>query len=287
MKTPSLRMYGSATVELIVTLLALAPFLVGIPLLGKQLDIKHKAYDATRYSAWERTVWSNAGPRNRKSDEEISLESRDRALGDPRSGLISTLAVREQGVGENPLWRDSGNRRMVRSQDGADGIRFALEEQQSPVDVGYWFVPGIAHGQGPIERVAETLQVRNLNLNRYGFATASTSIAIRPLLSRAAQRSPSLDPAVEGESVARPLVQQAAAAILSDTWSALDENSMRRRIDDVTTNELIEELERPARAIGMQARGKGEPLYGEGQYGWGLDLRPRSTTLPAAYIRRR
>jgi hypothetical protein len=37
----------------------------------------------------------------------------------------------------------------------------------------------------------------------------------------------------------------------------------------------------------MQARGKGEPLYGEGQYGWDPDLRPRSTTLPAAYIDRR
>ena len=65
------------------------------------------------------------------------------------------------------------------------------------------------------------------------------------------------------------------------------ENTMQRRVDYVTTNELIEELEQPGRAIGLQALGKGQPLYGEGQYGWDPDLRARSTALPAAYITRR
>jgi hypothetical protein len=55
----------------------------------------------------------------------------------------------------------------------------------------------------------------------------------------------------------------------------------------VTVNELIEQLELPGQPIGMQALGKGRQLFGEGQFGWNPDLRPRSSTLPAAYVDRR
>ena len=34
----------------------------------------------------------------------------------------------------------------------------------------------------------------------------------------------------------------------------------------------------------MQALSKGGPLYGEGQYGWDPNLRPRSNALPSAYV---
>lgn len=280
------RVQGNATVEVIVALLAVSPFLVGIPLLGKQLDVKHKAYDAARYSAWERTVWSNVGTTHRKTDDDIYMESRDRVLGDPRSGLIPAAALREQGTGENALWRDGKNRRMLSYENGAVATRLVLDDARSPIDVGYSFAPGVAYGGGPVERVAEALRVRNLGLNRHGFANASIAIGLRPLLRRVAQRRVALGERPETREEDRP-VQRATAAILSDTWSARDENTLRRRVDEVTTNELIEELERPGRLMGMQARGKGEPLYGEGQYGWDPDLRPSSTTLPAAYIRRR
>jgi hypothetical protein len=278
---------GNATVELIVSMLAVAPFLVGIPLLGKQLDVKHKAYDSARYSVWERTVWSSAGAANRKSDTDISLESRDRLLGDPRSGIIPIDRVRELGLSENPLWRDAEARRIVSHGSGATGFDLELAERPSPVDVGRWIAPGVAYGEGSAGRIGEALQLHHLGLNRHGLASASASIAVRPILARAFGESPSLGVATRRQRVEEELAQGASAAILSDTWSARDEHTMQRHVDDVTTNELIEEIERPGRAMGMQARGKGQPLYGEGQYGWDPDLRARSTVLPVSYVRRR
>jgi hypothetical protein len=162
-----------------------------------------------------------------------------------------------------------------------------MVEQAPPVEVGTWLAPEIAYGEGWLDRIADALKVRDLGLDRRGFVDATTSIALRPRLLEVSQRGRSLGGALDASQDADPLVQPATAAILSDTWSASDENMLRHRVDHVTTDEMIEELERPGRIIGMQARGKGAPLYGEGQYGWDPDLNPRSTALPAAYIRRR
>ncbi len=89
---------GNALVETIVVLVALLPFLGGIVLLGKQLDMKHKSFDALRYSVWERTVWKGSGA-NGKSDAEITMEALDRSFGDPQPGISSAgVAARRGGV---------------------------------------------------------------------------------------------------------------------------------------------------------------------------------------------
>jgi hypothetical protein len=278
------RQRGAAMAETIVALLALTPFIAGVPLLGKQLDVKHKSFDAARYSVWERTVWRSDGASNRKSDADITLEMRDRTLGDPRAGLLATDALRARGITENPLWRDRQRERLLDYDDNGAPISRTHDERPTPVDVGYFLVPGVAYGDGPISAVAAALQVDDLNLNRNAFATTSVSVGLRPVLSRATDQPPTLAVRNAAQGQHGQLVQRAAGAVLSDTWSANDENHLRRRVDDLTTNELIEDLERPGRPIGMQAVGRGQPLYGEGQYGWDPDLRPSSNTLPAAYI---
>lgn len=279
-------MRGNAMTEVIVALLALSPLLVGIPMLGKQLDIKHKAYDASRYSIWERTVWSNAGSTHRKADSDISLESLDRLFGDPRSGLISSQTIRELGVSENVLWRDGNHERLIIHRDGAFPMQLAMLSRSAPVEVGYELATGVAHGGGVLEPVAKALLLDHLDLERSGFVTSSLSVALRPMLPLAAHKARSLANTTELRDEPEPLAQRATAAILSDTWSAATESSLRRRIDEVTANELIAELERPSRLLGMQALGKGEPLYGEGQFGWDPDFRPSSSMLPASYLRR-
>lgn len=248
---------GNAMVETIVALAVLTPFLAGIALLGKQLDVKHKSFDALRYSVWERTVWSG----NAKSDGDITVEALDRTLGDPSTGVIAIDSLRSEGVSRNPLWRH-------KRQALLNSTSFRSSESAAPVDVGYVLIPGLAHGTGPVGTLADALRMGDLNLNRRSFASATVEANVRPLLAHHDS----------------PLVQRATGALLSDSWSPRDEADFGRRVDRITANELIEDLELPGRILSMQAPGKGEPLYGEGQYGWDPELRPRSNTLPAAYI---
>jgi hypothetical protein len=256
---------GNALAETIVALTALLPFIGGIVLLGKQLDVKHKSFDALRYSVWERTVWSGSGA-NAKSDMELTMEIVDRAFGDPRAGVLAAGSLQSAGVSRNPLWQHHGQSLLTSPSGAATSARF--RDDVAPVDAGRAFMSALTHGSEPLAATASVLQMDDLGLNPHGFASATIAASIRPF---------------PGSSE-RPLEQRATGALLSDTWSPRDEQELGRRVDDITANELIERLERPGRVIALQALGKGEPLYGEGQYGWVLRLRPQSNVLPAAYV---
>ena len=270
--TKLIRQQGNALVEAIVSLVTLTPFLIGMVLLGKQLDMKHKSYDALRYSVWERTIWRGGGA-NAKTDSDITLEVLDRSLGHPQAGLSSLASLREAGVSRNPLWRDHQGQWML---EGGAGAALSTYSDDTPAaEVGYMLIPALAHGEAPVAAAARALRLDDLNLNRRSFAGATVSVRVKPVLAQFADHS---------ATAHSPLIQQARGALLSDTWSSRDEGEFRRRVDDVTANELIETLEMPGRPIAMQALRKGGPLYGEGQYGWDPDLRPRSSALPAAYV---
>lgn len=261
-----MRNRGSALFETIVALLALAPFVSGMVLLGKQLDVKHKTYDALRYSVWERTVWSSS-----KSTSDITLEALDRSFGNPLAGVSAADTLRADGVSQNALWTENGRRLLADVPGGSHS------DAEPPVPAGYALVPALAHGGGPLSSIAESLQLRNLELNTHAFATARVTANVRPVLAERAQ----------SDADVRPIAHVAAGAILSDVWSSRDEGEFGRKVAHLTADELVEALEMPARPLSMQSLSKGGPLYGEGQYGWDPDLRPRSNSLPSAYVTNR
>lgn len=276
---------GTATTEVIVALLALAPLLIGIPMLGKQLDVKHKSMDAARYAVWERTVWRSAG-RNRKDPSDIALEARDRAFGDPSAPVVAADALRADGITENRLWRDFANRRLLEYADTEQPIDIEQRGAREPIEVGYVFVPAMTYGGGVMSAAGAVMQVRALGMDSRSFATADARVALRPVLQARANAPVSLrrdDPRAANEP---PLVQEAAGAILSDSWSSRDEAEFGRRVDELTINEFVQGVELPSRILALNALGKGEPLFGEGQYAWDADLRPSSVALPSAYIER-
>lgn len=255
-----MRHRGNALIETLVALLALSPLVAGMVLLGKQLDIKHKTYDAIRYSVWERTVWSN----DAKASDDITLEALDRSFGHPQTGLTARETLHAEGVSRNPLWTE-GRRFLLADDPGA-----THNDASPPGRAGYALVPALAHGSGSISAVTEALQLRDLELNHRAFVSARFMANVRPALSERAN--------------AQPIVQSAQGAVLSDVWSSRDEAEFRRKVDNIVADELVETLELPGRPLSMQAPSKGGPLYGEGQYGWDPDLRPRSNVLPAAYV---
>lgn len=257
------RSRGNALIETIVALTALSPLVTGMVLLGKQLDVKHKTYDALRYSVWERTVWSS----DAKSADDITVEALDRSFGDPLTGVLPTENLRADGVSQNPLWSDRGRRLLASLPDGSHA------DAAPPMPAGYALVPALAHGGGPLSSVAHSLQLQDLDLNAHAFATARITANVRPFL---AERANSHD--------RRPITHVAVGAVLSDVWSSRDEAEFGHKVDNLTADEIVEHLEMPGHPLSMQSLSKGGPLYGEGQYSWDPDLRPRSNALPSAYI---
>ena len=285
-KRPPCKTRGNAIIEVVAALLALTPFIAGIPLLGKQFDVKHKTMEAARYAVWERTVWRHDGVSNRKDEPSIVLETRDRTLGHPAAGLATTNILRAEGISENPLWHDASNKPLIAYSDGLAPISIEQRQLRAPVDVGYLLVSNLAHGSGS-RTIQAALGVDDLRLDRQTFARAAIAVGLRNVFIRSVDKETNAGARATGSEVHDQLVLKAEAAILSDTWSTRDESSLRRRVDDLTTNELIESLEFAGRPIAMQAPGKGKPLYGEGQFAGEPDLRPASNALPAAYVKKK
>src|SRR5437868_3201357 len=167
---------GNAMAETLVTLLALTPFIAGIPLLGKQLDVKQKTYEAARYAVWERTLWRSDGASNAKAQADITLEARDRTLGSPSAGVITVAALHAGGITENLLWRDRERQRLLNYEGNDAPIGVTYAERQPPVAVGEWLVPGIAYGEGVLGAVESALGLQSLNLNRRAFVGATVAL---------------------------------------------------------------------------------------------------------------
>jgi hypothetical protein len=280
---------GHATAETIVALLALAPFLVGIPLLGKQLDVKQKTYDAARYAVWERTVYRSDGAQ--KSDADITIEGRDRTLGNARAGLAMAASLRSGGITENVLWRDRAGQRLLTQSRNANNqpVAFGHGSRNSPVEIGRVTVPQIAY-RGGAAAAMSVVGVQPLGFNPRSFATANVSAQLRPTLGILADEPFALRPSRQRSNRA-PVVQSARSGILSDTWSPPNESTLRRRIDDLVPNERMWLFEMPGMALGFLG-GKGTPLYGEGQFGFGRsytrgpDFTVPSTSVPGPYVYR-
>ena len=273
-------------------MLALVPFLIGIPLLGKQLDVKHKSYDATRYEVWERTVYRSDGVQ--KSAADIQLEARDRTLGNARAGLTRAASLRTAGVTDNVLWRDRANQRLLvaANRNGPQPVSFNNPQpRESPVGIGAVTVPQIAYGSNAVGNAAmAALGVRPLGFDRNSFAMADVTVRVRPTLDELVDRPIALNRSRRPSNrQPQPIAQSAGGGILSDTWSPRSEAVLRNRVGNLVANERVWQSEIAGMALGWLG-GRGTPLYGEGQYGFGRgflegpDLTVPSTSLPNNYV---
>ncbi|MEX2517510.1 MAG: hypothetical protein WD572_11495 [Gammaproteobacteria bacterium] len=106
---------GQAMTELaIVAAAVLVPLFLLIPLLGKQIDLKHSAVQAARYEVWEYTVWYsgsnktpdgfNATSQPIKSVATTQAESQQRFFSNTALPITNADSGGWDDAAANPLW---------------------------------------------------------------------------------------------------------------------------------------------------------------------------------------
>lgn len=258
---------GSATVETLVAALVAIPLFIAVPLLGKQLDAKHKTSMAARYAAWERTVWSDPGSSWRngersKSDADISLEINDRFYGHRSAVLVDENRSRSEGITSEPLWRDRSSRSLLANAgEGLPGIG-TVDEGAASASHGV-MVTKLA-GTGISTILPDSLD-KSIGLNTGNYVTTHVELPWEAEYPKEIRVNSTLS---------------ADAAILSDAWSPSDEERFSRRVDGLTVDEEISLLE----AFGTKTFGALYP-YREGKYGQDPDLEPISSVVPSRFIK--
>lgn len=122
---------GAALTEFAVLTLILIPLLVGIPMIGKLVDLRQVAVQASRYAAWEATVDPHARPPRNVGE---------RFFGDPAGAIVSAPSA----AGDNPLWGEA-----ARAGGPADPERGA-----APVTLDPAATAALAYARAPHDGVA-------------------------------------------------------------------------------------------------------------------------------------
>ncbi|MBL1433325.1 MAG: hypothetical protein COB94_007775 [Gammaproteobacteria bacterium] len=289
--------------ETLISMVVFIPLFVSIPVLGKYMDIKQKALEATRYAVWERTIWAgNNGAGNgisvgigtgwgdeqvnRKPEQTIIEEIDRRFYGHPLQGLDDARQT------ENPLWgtRQGGEdirflgRRASEAQDTDDTTALRAE-----LPVYDSILPGYgAPGAGRIvDAVANTGLSRIPGIGRIASAVGDLSIGECGLgvsldhglfLGRSNRIDLTLETPINNVLGQSDLVISTTAGILSNAWVVprdeageldgtlyrLDENEeLYRRRVGRITAAEPNCVATPAAIFGRFAIGVDLPLFGE------------------------
>lgn len=264
---------GSALVETMILAGVFIPMLFGMALLGKYIDVKSATLEASRYAVWERTVWADAAGgwhegENQKSEVRVAEEVNAFVMGHPSAvvdpGALSTA---------NPLWVDRKQTKLLKGmpltdEEGRTKIvsSSATVRSTEPPASGS-LVNRFAFGPLPVDGIGAAsdsvggrlgdlgsgcgvgLDLRHgLNLGKNNFATSSVAVPVRNFL-------PPDGPDLNFRST---------AAILSNSWTAPDAETFRRRVDNLTVDELVECAVLPGQLFAAISLGPNKPLYGEG-----------------------
>lgn len=168
----------------IVAAFVLVPLFLAIPIIGKYLDVRAAAVDASRYAAWERTVWyggasassigwfgaTNSWQANEKTDDQIRREVAVRLLS--HTGANDAFLPGDKSASG---FKNGETRRLWHTRDGS-----AMLAAYS--DVGNAVSNAAAPGTmnkvlDPIVSLAATLGPFTLEMQ--GEYTASVTVKIR------------------------------------------------------------------------------------------------------------
>ena len=261
---------GQSAIEFAMMSVVFVPMFVAAPILGKYIDIEQKTVESSRYAAWERTVWSddsrgwNDGSGVNKTDEAIEAEIDQRFFGHPAQGIYDSNST------ENSMWSTVTNGSKVKFLQGAD---FNASNNSSNVVR--------AKTEATVQNSKETLN-QSIASGIPGASILSSSSFSNPLTSAincetGVDFDQGLGLATDNKadmSVETPiknaligpedLLYSANSGILSNAWSARDEEQLRDRVGRITMAEPVNCVTGPAAlTLGTFSSGRNSALFGE------------------------
>ena len=254
--------------ETLVSLLALGPLLVLTPYIGKYLDVKAKVAEASRYAAFQRTIFSDPGAswgaeENSRSDGEIANDVERRFFGDPRSAILSGSPT---VTADNPLWRDHDGQTLRLATAST-----TLGESASPEAYG----PAVDLFSSGTNVLG--LFDLGLGLNKQGYVDHAVAVPVVGLPS-IARRGAALD---IDEPEQPSLAFAGSGSILTDPWVPGNEDDFANRIDGLVVDEALQLIVFP----GTFTFGFLPPFF-EGIKGQDAELRSQSTMVLSRDIER-
>jgi len=221
---------GQSLVETLIWGVFFSIVLLAIPMIIKVADIKNKHYEAVRYAAWERTIWSSSA----KSNAELAADIDLRVMGHMSQAITSTEKK------ENPFWSHRGRRIVNGNEQDTQSTALSISNNESP---GATTAVSLFAYNGGIRG--------DLDLNGNGYAIMQVQTQLIDRFDEDDDHRYQKDDDSETFSI------NSSAAILSDEWSLTpvsppntiaQETSMggslealyRGRVDDLVIDEEVE-----------------------------------------------
>lgn len=113
---------GQAMTEFsIAAAFVLVPLFLMVPMMGKFLDMKASAIQASRYAAWERTAWhgNSTWAEGEKSDIEIEAEIKSRFFSDTAEAALKSTDMSAAAAENKTMWKDHAGTSMLDTSSAA------------------------------------------------------------------------------------------------------------------------------------------------------------------------
>lgn len=223
-----IRQHGGALIEFVYLTLVMVPLFFAIPMIGKLIDLKQTTIQASRYSAWEATVYPSG------SNANMPTAVKERFFGDSDNVLVSHASE----AGSNSLWGDDESIEI-----GQWWNRTQVEIDEESV-LGVPYQRTIASGGSAFEigrQASETGEILDgvsgnewgLESNGYVRADINLDIQENAWLARS-------DGACGGEESYTCIT--ASSVIMSDGWSSSGDEQARRRVRSLMPATILEPI---------------------------------------------
>lgn len=227
----------------IVAAAVLVPLFLLIPLLGKEIDIKHRTIQAARYQAWEYTVWYTGNAQLPDGFDDVSqpVKSTSVTEREARRRFFSTNTLPiEYGdrsgwddADRNPLWQTHVGTSLYTGGDGPDSYFTANDDTPDPT----YIFSGILDALDTVfSLMADIASFLNIDvgftaINTEGYFHTRVDIPTQP---------------VQGFQSANPLFPTtnvvAQAAVLGDGWNAGGRAHAEHQVGGIVPTKVLGEI---------------------------------------------